>query len=83
MTRQANRDSEYCKSVDNLFGRFQFFYDQCTDVILNHSPPVAVSYIVEAIESLAPHVERHKKARQALLFKARGYSEKAGEAANG
>lgn len=76
MPEQNSRDSEYCKSVDNLFGHFQFFYDLCKSEINHHSPGVAVSYIVDAIDNLAPHVERHEKARQALLWKARGYSEK-------
>ncbi len=67
MPNSYNRDSEYCKSTDDLFGRFLFFYHHCEEVIQRFPPQAAVIHIRTALESLRPHVSRHNRARALLL----------------
>lgn len=83
MTRQETRSSEYRKSTDNLFGRLQFFYEHCADVINRHPPHVAISYITEVHDRIAPHVVRQEKARKALFDTFQTFSASLEEADHG
>ena len=66
MTRQDRIESDYRVATAQLFERLRFFYSDCTVIINEHSPSVAVSYITEAIDTLAPFVDNREKARKAL-----------------
>lgn len=83
MTRQDPTPSEYVDSSSNLLGRLQALYELCIYTINEHPPSVAVSYITSAIDRLSPHVERHEKARKALLEKGRELIASREEADNG
>lgn len=76
MPRQDRIESDYRIATAHLFERLKFFYSDCIVIINENSPSVAVSYITEEIDALAPFVDCQEKARKALVVNDRELKEK-------